>query len=294
MTAPSGAPRRPAFRTPAAEAAFVAAYDAVLARWPVPVEPVDLRSEFGTTHVQVCGPADAPPLVLLHGGGATSTVWFAVVGELARSSRVYAVDQIGDAGRSVHDGRPLRRATDLTAWLDGVVSGLGLTRTALAGHSYGGWLALRYALSAPERVSRLLLLDPAACFAGTGAAYKLRAVPLLARPSAARLRAFLAWETRGAALDPAWLHLAGLSAEARTAPIVWPRRPTAADLRTFPVPTLQVLAEHSRSLDPRRAAAGASAVLPDVTNTVLPGATHHTVPTVDGDRLARVMTGFLA
>jgi pimeloyl-ACP methyl ester carboxylesterase len=285
-------PARPRFRTPDAEAEFSAAYDAVLGRWPVPVESVDLPSEFGTTHVQVCGPSDGPPLVLLHGGGATSTVWFAAVDELAHRHRVYAPDLIGDAGRSVHDGRRLRRAADVTDWLDTVLDGLGLPRTALAGHSYGGWLALRYALSAPQRVDRLVLLDPTGCFAGMRMAYRLRAVPLLARPSAQRMRAFLAWETRCAALDPTWLHLAGLAVEARTSPILLPRRPSATELRACQVPTLQVLAGRSRQLEPRRAAAGAG-LMPAATSTVLPDATHHTIPTVDADRLARTVTDFL-
>jgi len=66
----------------------------------------------------------------------------------------------------------------------------------------------------------------------------------------------------------------------------------SAALRACPVPTLQVLAGRSRRLDPRRAAAGA-AVMPSATSTVLPEATHHTIPTVDGERLARTVTDFL-
>ncbi len=80
---------------------FFAAYDAVLARWPVSVEPVDVPSACGTTRVNVGGPADGVPLVLLHGGGAISTAWFAIARGLARAHRVYAIDQLGDAGRSV-------------------------------------------------------------------------------------------------------------------------------------------------------------------------------------------------
>src|SRR5947209_7960122 len=99
---------------------FSTAYDAVLAKWPVPVEPVEVGSAYGTTHVNVCGPPDATPLVLLHSGGATSTVWFDNVGDLARDHRVYAVDQINDAGRSVPGGRPVRSRDDLMAWLDAV------------------------------------------------------------------------------------------------------------------------------------------------------------------------------
>ena len=156
-------------------AAFREAYEQAMALWPVPVERLDLPSEFGSTRVNVCGPADGPPLVLLHGGGTTSAVWYALAATLARTHRVHAVDQMGGPGLSAHTGRALRRPEDLLDWLDGVFSGLGLASAALLGHSYGGWLALSYAAhtagggSAPGargRVNRLVLLDPTQCFAG--------------------------------------------------------------------------------------------------------------------------------
>src|SRR3954469_5020090 len=108
--APNPAAPNPAARPAATterHAEYFAAYDAVLARWPVAVEAVDLRSPYGTTRVHSCGPRDGKPLILLHGGGATSTVWFANVGELSRVHRVHAVDVMGNAGRSVNDGRPV-------------------------------------------------------------------------------------------------------------------------------------------------------------------------------------------
>jgi len=64
-----------AFKTPAGEAAYRAAYDSELRSWPVPCEEIDVAGLFGTTHVLVCGPTTAPPLVLLHGYMATSTMW---------------------------------------------------------------------------------------------------------------------------------------------------------------------------------------------------------------------------
>ena len=63
-------------RSPATEQAFFTAYDELLRAWQVPIETVELTSEYGTTHVNACGPAEAPPLVLLAGHGATSPVWF--------------------------------------------------------------------------------------------------------------------------------------------------------------------------------------------------------------------------
>jgi pimeloyl-ACP methyl ester carboxylesterase len=268
---------------------FLAAYDALLAGW----QPVDVRSRYGTTRVNVCGPEDAPPLMLLHGFGATSAAWCGMAGELSRAWRVHAVDLIGDAGRSVAGGQPIKTAADLTDWIESVRSALGLGSMALCGHSYGGWMALRYALQAPRRVGALALLDPTQCFAGYRPGYLLRSVPLLARPSAARAEAFLRWETGGAPVNPAWLRVAGLAAEVPRARPVRPRRPRRAQLEGLAAATLVVLAERSRAHNIRRVAAGAAASVPDLRVEVLPGASHHSIPVEHSGALAGLLLGFL-
>ncbi|MFI7092002.1 alpha/beta fold hydrolase, partial [Streptomyces lydicus] len=121
-----------------------------MARWPVPVERREVVTEFGTTRVNVCGAADGPPLVLLHGGGTTSATWYALAAALAPTHRLYAVDQMGAPGLSVPGGRTVRRPADLSDWLDGVLDGLGLASAALLGHSYGGWVALCHAVHSAE------------------------------------------------------------------------------------------------------------------------------------------------
>jgi pimeloyl-ACP methyl ester carboxylesterase len=273
---------------------FLDAYDAVLARWPVPVESVDVPSAFGTTRVQVCGPDRGTPLVLLHGGGATSTVWFANVEALSRDRRVYAVDQLGDAGRSVHDGQPLATRADLMAWLHAVFAELDLKRIHLAGHSYGGWLALNYALDHPDRTARLALLDPTKCFGGMRPGYLLHAVPLFARPSAARMRAFLDWETGGAAIDAGWRQVMELGLTVPRSKIVMPSRPPAERLRACTVPTLVLLAGRSRSNHVRRTAHTARRLLPHVDVRVLPNVSHHMIPTEHAGELNQALTTFLA
>lgn len=272
---------------------FFAAYDDVLGRWPVDVETIDVPSAYGTTRVNVCGPRSGTPLVLLHGGGATSTVWFANVADLARAHRVYAVDLIGDPGCSVLDGTPVTGLGDLMAWLDGVFVHCGLDEASLCGHSYGGWLALSYALHAPQRVRRLALLDPTTCYAGMSLRYLLHAAPMLARPTAERVRAFLAWETGGAPLDPAWLDLYVLGAtEFPKAKVVMPRRPSAERLRASTVPALLLLAERSRCHDVRRVAANVSRTMPHVVMATLPGVSHHAVPMVGAGELNRRLLEF--
>jgi pimeloyl-ACP methyl ester carboxylesterase len=274
-------------------AEYFAAYDAVLARWPVAVESVDVPSPFGTTHVNMCGPRDGDPLVLLHGQGATSTVWFANVGALSRTHRVYAVDTIGDAGRSVNDGRPIGGLTGLMEWVDGLFGALGLGDAFVCGHSYGGWLALNYALHAPERVRRLALLDPTDCFAGLRMSYRLRAVPLFVRPSPARVRAFIEWETAGTKVDPTWLRLMCLGRTFPGVKTVMPRRPAADRLRASTVPTLLVLAERSLAHDIHKVSANARRLVPHLVGATLPDVSHHALPTEHPERLDRELTEFL-
>jgi hypothetical protein len=64
------------FKTSKGQAQYFAAYDAVLDLWPVPHETRLITTPYGRTHVISCGPEDAFPLLLLHAGQASSTMWF--------------------------------------------------------------------------------------------------------------------------------------------------------------------------------------------------------------------------
>jgi pimeloyl-ACP methyl ester carboxylesterase len=275
-------------------AAFTRAYEDALACWPVPVTSARVPTDYGTTHVLASGPADGAPVLLLPGGSATVLAWRAVAGGLTRTHRVLAVDPVGQPGLSVPGSSRLRSAADVTRWLDQVLDGLGITCAALAGHSYGAWLALRYALDAPGRVSRLVLLDPTFCFASLSQRYRLHAIPLLVRPSAARMRRFLAWETRGRPLDEAWLSVAAAGHDLGRAQIVMPQLPRASELAALQVPVLILVAGASQAHDPRRMAERARGRLPGATVVTVPGATHHTIPTEDAGQLLRHIEPFLA
>ncbi|WP_326663071.1 alpha/beta fold hydrolase [Streptomyces sp. NBC_00385] len=260
-------------------AAFLAAYDEVLAaRWPAGTASTQVPTPYGTTRLNSYGPEGAPPLLLLPGGGATSTVWYAQAAALGRTHRVHAVDLVGEPGRSAVGERPIRTAEDLHSWLGAVLDALSPGPVALCGHSYGGWIALHYALHTPHRVRRLVLVDPTGCFAGFRPHYLVRALPMLLRPDAARTRAFLAWETGHAALDPVWLRMreeaAGLP---RARPVTGPR-PSPEALRGFGVPALVLLAGQGRAQDATRVRAAVHRLLPQAETVVLPGVSHHALP----------------
>ncbi|MFD4556680.1 alpha/beta fold hydrolase [Streptomyces sp. NPDC058469] len=288
---------------------FESAYDKVMAKWPVEREAVTVPTPFGETYVNGCGPADGRPLVLLPGGGgATSASWYAQTADLARARhRVYAVDLIGAPGRSVPAaGRRPRTVADLTAWLDALLDGLGVTAAVdLGGHSYGGWIALHYALRAPARVRRLFLLDPTQCFAGFETAYLLHALPMLLRPTGRRVRAFLEWETGGVPLDPDWLRLQEAGAGFPSVKPVTGPRPAPDALRGLNASVLLLLAGSSRTLPQSRlrstggtpithlVAARAGGLLPHVETDILPDVSHHALPHAAPERLGRHLTGFL-
>ncbi|WP_431985877.1 alpha/beta fold hydrolase [Streptomyces griseoflavus] len=274
----------PVSRTP-----FDLAYDELRAQWPDSTDDRDIDTPYGRTRVHVYGPADGAPLVLLHGGSATGLVWFANAPALGRRHRVHAVDILGDAGRTVRGGTPLRTADDLMGWMDALLDGLGLAATHLCGHSYGAWLAVRYALHAPRRVDRLALIDPTQVFAGFRPRYLLRALPHLVRPSQARATAFLQWETAGAHPDEAWQRLYALAATVPGRKLIAGSRPRVAGLR---MPVLVMLAEHSRAHDAGKVADRARK-LPQSTVVVLPGATHHSLPLTAPQQLNEHLMAFL-
>ncbi|MEU6968676.1 alpha/beta fold hydrolase [Kitasatospora aureofaciens] len=282
---------------PARLAPFLAAYDALLARWPVPVEPLTVRTAHGTTRINACGPADGHPLVLLHGGGATSAMWYANAGALAEAGhRVLAVDLIGDPGRSVHDGTPLGDVPGLLGWLDAVLDQLDIPAAHFCGHSYGGWIALEYTLHTPTRVSSLALLDPTQCFAGYRPGYLLRALPLfLPGRTPHRARNFLDWDAApGSHTDTDWRELYALGyADFPASPVITGRRPTPTRLRTLTAPLLALYAEHSRAHDPHRTAAATRHTLPHATVTTIPGASHHTLPMAAAPEVNHHLLNFL-
>lgn len=105
------------------------------------------------------GPVDAPAVVLLRGTASNSAMWLGDVAGWTQCFRVFAVDIIGDAGLSAFNRPPLD-ADAHALWLDDVLAGLSLQRTSLVGISLGGWLALDYATRRPERVQKLVVINP--------------------------------------------------------------------------------------------------------------------------------------
>jgi pimeloyl-ACP methyl ester carboxylesterase len=142
---------------------YLAMYEALLRKWPVKFESLRIATRYGLTHVIASGPREAPALVLLHAFQATALAWRANVEDLSLRYRVYAVDIIGQGGRSA-SSRPLRKRQDFADWMCELFDALGIRRAALVGNSYGGFLALNQASLAPERVKQVVMINPGGTF----------------------------------------------------------------------------------------------------------------------------------
>jgi len=182
------------FKSPAAEGQYLAAYDAVMELWPAPYESRRLPTRYGVTHLIACGPEDRPPLVLLHGFGVNATMWIPFLECLGQSNRVYALDTIGDLGKSV-PSRPLEKITDFVDWLQDVLDGLGLERANLVGFSQGAWIALNYAVHCPEALAKLILISPNAGLTPVSPRFMMRLMAMAVFPTARAVESWARWNS---------------------------------------------------------------------------------------------------
>lgn len=103
-------------------------------------------------------PSDAPPVVLIHGFGVSSSYFLPTAERLGRYFCVYAPDLPGH-GKSERPPAPLNiaeLAATLIAWMDAE----GIERASLVGNSLGCQVAVEAALSYPARVERMVLIGP--------------------------------------------------------------------------------------------------------------------------------------
>ncbi|UKA71897.1 alpha/beta fold hydrolase [Arthrobacter sp. FW306-06-A] len=265
------------FRSTEGEQQYLRAYQDVLEEWPAAYEEIAVETLFGSTHVLVSGDTEAPPLVLLHATGTSSTGWLANVGPLSARCRVFAVDIVGEAGKS-HQSKLLRGRKDCVQWLSSVLDGLGLERPSLVGWSFGGWAALAFTIDRPERVDKTVLLAPF----GSLAPYSRSILAFL------KVGPYLPWGPPGGLalrmMAPGYRFderfakqfiLGGRyfkPADPRVS--VFPRPFTTKELSSIQVPVLLMVGDRESAFDPRIAVSQARNFIPGAQTHLVPGVGH--------------------
>lgn len=114
-------------------------------------------------HYRTAGTGDTP-IVFLHGNYASSRWWEPVLESLPDGYRAYAPDLRGCGSREDHTTRRgmwTRKLSiqDLADDLSDFLNGLRIEHAVILGHSFGGLVAVTFAIQHPEKVSALVLVD---------------------------------------------------------------------------------------------------------------------------------------
>ena len=107
---------------------------------------------------------DLPALVLLQGFMASRGVWKWQIEAFSPHFRVVTMDN-RDAGESDPETDAYSMA-DLAGDVASLLDALGIEKASLIGHSMGGYVALQFAASYPERLDKLVLVGTSALAGG--------------------------------------------------------------------------------------------------------------------------------
>lgn len=149
-------------------------YRKILSNWPAENRQYEVETSFGPTFIIESGSKSDPPLLLLHGSVSNSYTWLNDIPALSKTHNVYAVDIIGEAGLSA-PSRPSYQSGAYAQWLNQVINELKLNSCSIAAMSLGGWMALSFATTYPEKVDNLILLCPGG-LAGEKASFLWKAI----------------------------------------------------------------------------------------------------------------------
>lgn len=112
-------------------------------------------------NVEVLGDDDAPVIIAHHGGGGIGSLGEpkATFGPLADEYRVVVFDS---RGCGLSEGKPPFSHAQWAADVDGLREWLGVDQVIIAGGSYGGIIAMEYAVRYPSHVRAMILRDTCA------------------------------------------------------------------------------------------------------------------------------------
>lgn len=135
-------------------------YDEQLTRLPVPCKDLWVETSFGRTHLIETGSPEGEPLLVFHGGNATTAYNLLACDFLLQDFHIYAVDTIGHPGKSAETSLSAFNY-DYGKWAGEVIDGLGYERISLFGGSFGGGVIAKTMCAVPGKIRRVVIYIPA-------------------------------------------------------------------------------------------------------------------------------------
>ena len=143
----------------------------VMLLWSADTDKAEMIAKYGTgasqfvtdsqgmtIHYREEGNPDGPVIVLLHGSGGSLHTWTDMNEKLSETYRLVSLDFPGH-GLTGPDPERDYSAGSLLGAVETVMDAVGVDQAVIAGNSMGGWAAWRFALSFPDRVTGLILID---------------------------------------------------------------------------------------------------------------------------------------
>lgn len=129
-------------------------------------QPNNLAKRFETTFIQLGNfkthylkKGTGDPILLIHGGGTWMYSWRNVIDSLSKTYTVFACDMPGH-GYTTQQIEPDYNLDDFAVFIDTFINHFQLDKVTLIGNSWGGGWALYYAEKFPQKVNKLILIDP--------------------------------------------------------------------------------------------------------------------------------------
>ena len=134
-------------------------YDSQLTRLGVQYNDMFIETSYGSTHIIETGSMSAEPLLVFHGGNATTAYNLLACDFILNDFHVYAVDTIGHPGKS--DETCLSsRGYDYGKWVGEVIDKLPYEKISLFGGSFGAGIIAKTMCVVPNNIKRVVLCVP--------------------------------------------------------------------------------------------------------------------------------------
>jgi pimeloyl-ACP methyl ester carboxylesterase len=245
-------------------------------------------------HYYVMGPAQGPPVVLVHGLGGRCEDWRNLAPYLVRAGFSVYMPDLPGYGRSDKPADFSYSIPDQAATVVGFMDAMGLKQVDLGGWSMGGWIVQKIAADHPDRIARLMLFDAAGLnevpvwdtrLFTPASAVELDQLDDLLMPHPPQVPGFIIADILRVSRQDAWVIRRALDS------MLSGRDATDGLLPQLKMPVLIVWGDHDQ-IFPVRQAEKMHQLIPQSQLDVVPGC-GHLAPVQCADRIGPTVTQFL-
>ncbi len=147
------------YKSESGKMTILALYNKQMERLNKKYKDLYIKTTFGKTHLVETGNMSGKPLLVFHGGNATTAYNLLFCDFLMNDFHIFAVDTIGHPGKSDETSLSPNNY-DYGKWVSEVIEGLGYEKISCFGGSFGAGIITKTMCVAPEKVNRAVLYVP--------------------------------------------------------------------------------------------------------------------------------------